>query len=119
MPANPARSNRSGANSAGTKQAAANAAAASGSAPPASAISSVAAPTPAPPALALDGTLDAEATLTGTPAQPGGTIHVTARGLRASNGAGRALPAAEVTVTATLQGTTRGSTCVAKPARPR
>ena len=95
--------NPAGANPAGIKQAAATGAtAAPGSAPPASAVSSAAAP--APPALALDGTLDAEANLTGTSAQPGGTIRVTVHGLRAATGQGRALPAAEVTATATLQG---------------
>jgi translocation and assembly module TamB len=55
-------------------------------------------------ALTLDGTLDADARLTGTPARPGGTIRVTARGLRPTSGPARALPAADVTATATLQG---------------
>ena len=75
-----------------------------GSATPGSATPASAAPALADPALALDGTLDAEATLTGTPARPGGTIRVTARGLRAATGPGRALPAADLTATATLQG---------------
>jgi translocation and assembly module TamB len=61
-------------------------------------------PTRTDPALALEGTLDADATLTGTPAKPSGTIHVTARGLRSATGPGRALPAADLTATATLQG---------------
>jgi len=105
VPATPAGVNPAGVNPAGAKRTAAPVtAAAPESAPPASAISSAAAPTSAAPTLALDGTLDAEATLTGTPPQPGGTIHVTARGLRASTGQGRALPAAEVTATATLHG---------------
>jgi translocation and assembly module TamB len=55
-------------------------------------------------ALTLDGTLDADARLTGTPARPGGTVRVTARGLRPTSGPARALPAADVTATATLQG---------------
>ena len=66
-------------------------------------------PTPATAALAtpppaLDGTLDAEARLTGTLARPTGTLRVTARGLRAATGPGRAMPAAAATLTATMQG---------------
>ncbi len=105
VPANPAGVHRAGANPTGTKRGAATGAAvAPGSGAPE--ISTVAVSTPAPRALALDGTLDGDATLTGTPAQPGGTIHVTAHGLRAATGQGRALPAADLTAAATLQGAT-------------
>jgi translocation and assembly module TamB len=58
----------------------------------------------AKPGLAMNGTLDAEATLTGSPARPDGTIRVTARALRLASGPGRAMPAADLTVTATLRG---------------
>ena len=58
----------------------------------------------ADPELALDGTLDAEATLTGNPARPDGTIRFTARGLRLATGPARAMPAADLTATATLRG---------------
>jgi translocation and assembly module TamB len=56
------------------------------------------------PGLAMNGTLDAEVTLTGSPARPGGTIRVTARALRLASGPGRAMPAADLTVAATLRG---------------
>ena len=58
----------------------------------------------ADPGLAMDGTLGAEATLTGSMARPGGTIRVTARGLRLTSGPARAMPAAALTATATLRG---------------
>jgi translocation and assembly module TamB len=58
----------------------------------------------ADPALALSGTLDADATLTGAIAQPSGTIRVTARGLRTATGPGRAMPPADLTASVTLQG---------------
>jgi translocation and assembly module TamB len=58
----------------------------------------------ADPDMTLDGTLDAEATLTGNPARPDGTIRVTARGLRLATGPARAMPAADLTAIATLQG---------------
>lgn len=56
------------------------------------------------PDLTLDGTLDAEATLTGNPTRPDGTIRVTARGLRLATGPARAMPAADLTATAMLRG---------------
>ncbi len=58
----------------------------------------------ADPELALDGTLDAEATLTGNPARPNGTIRIAARGLRPATGPARAMPAVDLTDTATLRG---------------
>ena len=48
--------------------------------------------------------LDAEATLTGNPTRPDGTLRLTARGLRLATGPTRALPAADLTATATLRG---------------
>ena len=56
------------------------------------------------PDLTPDGTLNAEATLTGNPARPDGTIRVTARGLRLATGPARAIPAADLTASATLRG---------------
>jgi translocation and assembly module TamB len=56
------------------------------------------------PSLQADGSLQAEARLTGTATLPEGTIKATASGLRMRGGPGRGLPAADVTVTATLQG---------------
>ena len=58
----------------------------------------------ADPALVLDGSLDAEATLTGNPIRPDGTLRLNARGLRLASGPTRALPAADLTATATLRG---------------
>jgi translocation and assembly module TamB len=58
----------------------------------------------ADPALTLEGTLDAAAKLTGNPGRPDGTIQVTARGLRPASGPARAVPAANLTATATLRG---------------
>jgi translocation and assembly module TamB len=58
----------------------------------------------ADPALTMDGTANAEATLTGTPTRPAGTIRVTARGIRLASGPARAMPAANLTATATLAG---------------
>ena len=57
------------------------------------------------PSLAADGTISADASLTGTIAQPNGTVHLTARGLRASTGPGRSLPPTNLTATVALQGT--------------
>jgi translocation and assembly module TamB len=57
------------------------------------------------PSVAADGTISAEARLTGTPARPQGTIRVTATGLRDRTGQGRALPPANLTANATLAGT--------------
>jgi translocation and assembly module TamB len=56
------------------------------------------------PSLQADGSLQAEVRLTGTMAVPAGTIRATASGLRMRSGPGRGLPAADVTLTATLQG---------------
>ncbi len=56
------------------------------------------------PAAAVDGTIAAEARLTGSPAQPTGKIHLTATGLRQRSGPGRGLPAANVTADAALNG---------------
>jgi translocation and assembly module TamB len=58
----------------------------------------------ADPGLEATGTITGEARLTGRSAQPAGTIRVSARGLRMTNGTGRALPAADLTATATLAG---------------
>ena len=57
------------------------------------------------PELVLDGTLSADAQLTGTPAQPGGVIRLQATGLRMRSGAGRGLPPANLTASAQLAGT--------------
>jgi translocation and assembly module TamB len=59
----------------------------------------------AAPSLAADGTVNAEARLTGTSAQPIGTVRVTANGMRLRTGPGRGLPAANLTATADLRGT--------------
>ncbi len=56
------------------------------------------------PDAAADGTIAIDAKLTGTPAQPGGTVRVTATGLRARTGPGRSLPAANLVATAQLGG---------------
>jgi translocation and assembly module TamB len=56
------------------------------------------------PSAAADGTIAADARLTGTTARPAGKIHLTATGLRQRGGTGRALPAANVTADATLNG---------------
>ena len=55
-------------------------------------------------AYALDGTVALDAKLSGTPASPGGTVRLTATGLRARGGQARAFPAANLTATATLAG---------------
>jgi translocation and assembly module TamB len=54
------------------------------------------------PDFAADGTLQADAQLAGTPAQPTGTVRLSGSGLRLRGGPGRALPAANVTATAVL-----------------
>ncbi len=56
------------------------------------------------PEAAADGTIALDAKLTGTPAQPGGSVRLVATGLRARTGPGRALPAANLNATATLAG---------------
>lgn len=55
------------------------------------------------PGLDADGSLRADARLTGTPAQPNGTIRLNATGLRARSGAAQALPPAQFGATADLQ----------------
>ena len=56
------------------------------------------------PAYALDGTVALDAKLSGTPAAPGGTVRLSALGLRARAGQARAFPPANLTATATLLG---------------
>jgi translocation and assembly module TamB len=56
--------------------------------------------------LAMDGTLQADARLTGTPARPGGTVAVAAKGLHLRTGPGRALPPANLIATTALTGET-------------
>ncbi len=56
------------------------------------------------PAYAADGTITAEARLTGSSAAPAGTVRVTGTGLRLRQGPGRALPSANLSVAATLDG---------------
>ncbi len=58
------------------------------------------------PDLAADGTLRADARLTGPTAKPSGTVSLSATGLRMRSGPGRALPAASVTAKAALTGGT-------------
>jgi translocation and assembly module TamB len=57
------------------------------------------------PTFAADGTISADARLTGTSARPEGTIKLTATGVRQRQGPGQALPAANLTANATLLGT--------------
>jgi translocation and assembly module TamB len=56
------------------------------------------------PDLAIDGTLRADARLTGPTAAPAGTVSLAASGLRMRSGPGRSLPPASVTAKATLAG---------------
>lgn len=58
------------------------------------------------PVSPMDGTLRADARLTGTPARPGGTVAIEAKGLHLRTGPGRALPPANLTATADLTGET-------------
>ena len=58
----------------------------------------------ASPELAADGTIALDARLTGTPAQPSGTVKLAANGVRLRSGPGRAIPAANLTATAQLAG---------------
>ncbi|MDR3530727.1 MAG: translocation/assembly module TamB domain-containing protein [Rhodopila sp.] len=60
----------------------------------------------ADPSLAADGVIAADARLTGTSARPEGTIKLTADRVRLRQGPGQALPAANLTATAVLLGTT-------------
>jgi translocation and assembly module TamB len=57
------------------------------------------------PDFALDGTLQADAHLSGSTARPTGTAKLSATGLRARNGPGRGVPPASVIAEATLNGT--------------
>jgi translocation and assembly module TamB len=59
---------------------------------------------PFAPNLDGEGTLSADAKLSGTLAAPAGTIRATGRGLRIRNGAGGALPATDLDASATLRG---------------
>ena len=56
------------------------------------------------PDLAVDGTVQADARLTGTTARPAGTVKLSATGLRARSGPGRGVPPANITANATLNG---------------
>jgi len=58
------------------------------------------------PDLAADGTITGDVRLTGTPARPEGTVRVAATGVRLRGGPGQALPPANLTADATLQGQT-------------
>ncbi len=58
----------------------------------------------ASPELAADGTIAVDARLTGTTAQPAGTIRVNATGVRLRSGPGRSVPAANLAATAQLAG---------------
>ena len=58
------------------------------------------------PTLQADGTLSADARLTGTPTAPLGTVHLDAHGLRLRSGPAAALPPASILANATLRGTT-------------
>jgi translocation and assembly module TamB len=57
------------------------------------------------PAFAADGVIGADVHLTGTTAEPEGTIKVTATGVRQRQGPGQALPTADLIASATLAGT--------------
>ncbi len=57
------------------------------------------------PAYAADGTVQADARITGTSAHPIGKVKLTATGLRIRSGPGRAVPPASITADADLNGT--------------
>jgi translocation and assembly module TamB len=57
------------------------------------------------PGFAVDGVLSGDGRFTGTPTRPEGMIRLTAAGLRLRSGVGRALPAANVTASAEVAGT--------------
>jgi translocation and assembly module TamB len=61
---------------------------------------------PVLPGIAASGVLNAEARLTGSTAQPQGTVHLAATGLHATKGDAAGLPAANLTADATLAGRT-------------
>ena len=56
------------------------------------------------PGMAADGSLQAQARLTGSPARPDGTVSVTATGVHVRSGPGAAIPPANLTANATLAG---------------
>ena len=56
------------------------------------------------PSFAADGTIAADAKITGTSARPEGTVKLTATGVRQRHGPGQALPAADLTANAVLLG---------------
>jgi translocation and assembly module TamB len=58
----------------------------------------------ASPQLAANGTISADARITGTSARPGGTVKLNARGVQLKSGPGRAIPAANLTAEAALSG---------------
>ncbi|HUB44637.1 MAG TPA: translocation/assembly module TamB domain-containing protein [Acetobacteraceae bacterium] len=58
------------------------------------------------PSVSAAGTIGAEVRLTGSLARPGGTVRLTATGLRDRSGTGAGLPPANIVANATLQGTT-------------
>ncbi|MEA2738470.1 MAG: translocation and assembly module TamB, partial [Acetobacteraceae bacterium] len=57
------------------------------------------------PAFAADGTIAVDARLTGTSAQPEGTVKLTANGIRQRRGPGQALPVANLAANVILRGT--------------
>jgi translocation and assembly module TamB len=57
------------------------------------------------PAYAADGSIAADARITGTSARPQGTVRLTASGLHLRSGPGQALPPANLTANVTLNGT--------------
>ena len=56
------------------------------------------------PDLAANGTISADARITGTAARPDGTVRINARGVQMRSGPGRAIPPANLTANATLSG---------------
>jgi translocation and assembly module TamB len=56
------------------------------------------------PEFAANGTISADARLTGTSARPDGTVRLNARGVQLRSGPGRAIPAANLTAQAALTG---------------
>jgi translocation and assembly module TamB len=56
------------------------------------------------PELAANGTISADARLTGTSTRPEGTVRLNARGVQLRSGPGRAIPAANLTAEAALSG---------------
>jgi translocation and assembly module TamB len=57
------------------------------------------------PSYAMDGSIQADAQITGTSARPTGRVRFAATGLRLRSGPGRAVPAASITANAELNGT--------------